>query len=204
MVFGKEGNKAQRIALWKQRVQIFSAKSGKTKEKLVPYILDALGDEGLEMFNAMSFSDEDKKDQGKILEKFKERLNITQPNFRAARLELHYYAQQPTETIDEFHVRCTTKMDKCNLNDDEWFELLLTSTPSSDLKKWLIECDEKVTMKQILEKGRSCQSTDKTIEQLKDYGKTGTASAVNNMDAIRKKKSRCIRCLGDHKLGRRF
>ena len=63
-------------------------------------------------------TDEEKKDPKKIFEQFEERLKISKPNFRTARLDLHFYYQSKDESLD-FYTRCHEKTKDCEFTDDE-------------------------------------------------------------------------------------
>lgn len=97
---------------------------------MVPYLLQSLDYEGLKIFNSFNLSAEEMKVPANIYKKFEERLNISKPNFRTARLDLHFYDQEDGETIDTFYTRCKEKMGECTFNADEEKRTLHRATPS--------------------------------------------------------------------------
>ena len=119
MSFAIKGDKTEKYNLWKQRMMIFSQTQNKKDAALVPYILQGLDDEGLKIFNSFNLTEAQLKEPKNIFNKFEERLKISKPSFRAARLDLHFYYQKEDESVDEFYTRCRQKIADCEYTEDE-------------------------------------------------------------------------------------
>ncbi|KAK6175812.1 hypothetical protein SNE40_014200 [Patella caerulea] len=203
MTFSGKGDKTETYTLWKQRMNIYSSTTGKTGEKLVPYILEALDDDCLKIFNTFDLTQDERKNPDAIFQKFEERLKISKPNFRAARLDLHFYYQRKDETLDEFYTRCKEKTAQCEVNANEEkeriLEQILASTPIPDFQKWLLSQKADVTIDDILETGRQYETTLHNIQHIKDRSTNQvTLNALNKTN--RPYKSRCKCCGLDHPL----
>lgn len=192
MQFEGTGDKTEKFSLWKQRIDIYSQVTDIKNEALVPHILQGLDDEGLKIYNSFTLTDAQKKSPQAIFEKFEERLKINKPNFRAARLDLHFYYQKKEETLDDFYTRCKQKTSECKFSDDEEkeriIEQLLASTPITDYRKWLLDQKEDVTIQTVLETGRQHEVTLNSIQHINDRS-SNVATASTNIDGIRKKKT---------------
>jgi hypothetical protein len=199
-----KGDRIEAFQLWKQRMDIFSQTTEKTQDKLVPYILKSLDDAGLKAYNAFQLSEEDKKNPAKIFEKFEELLNISKPNFRAARLDYFYMRQQKEETLDAFYIRCREKAKTCDFEPEEEKEffliLLVASTPLKDIQKWLISQKKTVTLEKVLAEGRSYEAQAINVKHIHEREKTSVE--VASVSTKRGKKSSCISCGRDHGRGR--
>ncbi|KAK6183342.1 hypothetical protein SNE40_010842 [Patella caerulea] len=164
MTFSGKGDKTETYTLWKQRMNIYSSTTGKTGEKLVPYILEALDDDGLKIFNTFDLTQDKRKNPDAIFQKFEERLKISKPNFRAARLGLHFYYQRKDETLDEFYTRCKENSAHCEINADEEKERILEQI-ITDFQKWLLSQKADITIDAILETGRQYETTLLNIQR---------------------------------------
>ena len=194
-------------------MEIYSQITNKKNENLVPYILQGLDDEGLKIYNAFNLTAAERTNPQRIFEKFEERLKITKPNFRAARLDLHFYYQGKDESMDDFYTRCRKKSADCTFTPEEekerFVEQLLASTPIEDFKKWLLAQKADVTIETVLNEGRKHETTLNSIKHINDRGNSMTTPA--NIDAVcykcrgqqynkkGKPKTFCKRCGGDHK-----
>ena len=187
MEFAGPGDKTEQYELWKQRMGYFALTSEKTGEALVPYMLQAIDDEGLKIFNSFHLTVAQKKDPNEIYAKFEERLKITEPNFRAARLDLHFQYQEKGDTLDKFYTRFRGISVKCNFTADEekerFIEQLLASTPMPDYRKWLIDQKPDIKIEAVLAEGRAQETTENTLTHIDGRGRN-TAS-VAPIDAIR-------------------
>ncbi|ELU01687.1 hypothetical protein CAPTEDRAFT_214886 [Capitella teleta] len=156
----------------------------KKQDKLVPYILKSLDDAGLKAYNAFQLSEEDKKNPAKIYEKFEELLNISKPNFRAARLDYFYMRQQKEETLDAFYIRCREKAKTCDFEPEEEKEffliLLVASTPLKDFQKWLISQKKTVTLEKVLAVGRSYEAQAINVKHIHEREKTSVEVAAKS------------------------
>ena len=156
-----------RYQLWKQRLGFFSQTSSKTGKHLVPYMLEGLDDEGLKIFNSFGLTAAEKEDPKNIYDKFEERLNICKPNFRAARLDLHFYYQNKTETLDDFYTRCKNICSTCAFQPAEEkeriIEQILASTPIPEYQRWLLDQDDTVTMDVVLYEGKKYETNLHTL-----------------------------------------
>ena len=190
----------------KQRKMLFSQITGKEDRDLVPFILQGLDDEGLKIYNAFDLTAEQRKDPGYIFLKFEERLQIAKPNFRAARLDLHFYYQEKEETLDDFYTRCKKKTAECNFSSKEEkeriIEQLLASTPIDDFRRWILGQNDEVTMESVLEEGRKLETTLNSVKYISSHNTNNQTD--NCVDAIAQQeqklsKTSCKRCGRDHK-----
>lgn len=208
MQFAGKGDKTEKYNLWKQRMEIYSGVTGKKDADLVPYILQGLDDEGLKMYNTFILTDEEKKQPKKIYEKFEERLNILKPNFRTARLDLHFFYQEADETLDDFYTRCKAKTKDCNFTNNEekerFIEQLLASTPMDDFRKWLLDQDATITIDEVLKEGRKQETKLHSIKHLQERTSGTSVNAIKTQKAQKQWKtkaseSKCKKCGRDHK-----
>ena len=169
-------DKQEKYALWKQRLVAFQKTSAKaiTAENLQYYIVEALDDEGLKMFNSFGLTDDELKVPSNIFAKFEERLKISKPNFRAARLELHFLYQMGDESVVEFYLRFKQSVDLCEFTDDQqkerFIEQLLASNGIEDYRKFLLSQEKDVKLDQILQEGRKHEIMMKNLKRLTDRG----------------------------------
>ena len=71
-------------------MDLFSIRLNKKGPDLVPYILSSLDDDALRAFNTFPLTEEQQKDPKEIYSCFETLLDISKPNFRAARLDYFY------------------------------------------------------------------------------------------------------------------
>ena len=145
--------------------------------------------------------------------------NISKPNFRTARLDLHFMYQQSDETLDSFYIRSkeiTKDSDFTEAEEKEKItEQLLASTPLKDYRKWLLSQSKCVTMETVLA-GHKHETTLKSTKHLQDRSTATTSSSdidatpkcVSDIKYKRGKSkigqsrdngSKCKRCGDDHR-----
>ena len=95
-------NVIEAFKLRKQKMGIYFSITVKKDENQIPFILKGCEDEGLRRYNTFKLSEEDKKKPDVLWSRFEEQLKISRPNFRAARLDLHYMYQKKEETLNGF------------------------------------------------------------------------------------------------------
>ena len=218
MVFAGKGDKTEKYNLWKQRTKIYSQLTGKVGEDLVPYILQGLDDDGLKIYNSLQLTAAERKLPAKIYDKFEERLKINKPNFRAARLDLHFYYQKADESLDDFFTRCKEKTVDCEFTDEEekerFVEQLLASTPIKDFKKWLLDQKSTAKIEDVLQEGRKHETTLNSLQHIQNHTKEHPSTSISAIKYRRPTTDRpkptnqgnsstsagkCFRCGGDHK-----
>jgi hypothetical protein len=210
--FINKADLVQRFSLWKQRIKLFAKTEGIRDQDLSSYIQQALDDDGLKIYNSFRLSEENAANPEHIFKQFEDRLNISKPNFRAARLDLHFFYQKPDETLDDFYTRCREKANDCSFSDDEvkerFIEQLLASTPIEDFRKWLLSQEETIDIDGVLAEGRKQETTVNSIQHIAERNKLTSAKDTSNIDAIKHKKikkqpkSKCFNCGGDHQRGK--
>ena len=199
-----DGNE-EKFALWKQRMGIYSLTTGKTGEALVPFILRALDDEALKAYNSFQLTPEQAKVPENIYKKFEELLNISKPNFRAARLDYFYLRQKDTETMDSFYIRCREKARACDFEGQEEKEffliLLLASTPIAEFQKWLLSQPKTVTLPTVFEEGRKYESQMNNLKHIKErenLQSTSSEGATLHAISQKSKETCCFNCGRSH------
>ena len=110
-------NQADTFKLFKQRVELyFKAKRIEPEDQVVH--------EGLRRYNSWSLIEDERKDRGKIFEKFMEQLEPSE-NYQISRLKLMHFRQQQDENLDCFINRCKLLALKCEFEDNELNERLI-------------------------------------------------------------------------------
>ena len=110
-------NQAHTFKLFKQRIELYFKAKRIAPEDQVVHILLQVGDEGLRRYNSWSLTEEERKDPGKIFEKFMEQLEPSE-NYRISRLKLMHLRQQQDENLDCFINRCKLLALKCEFEDN--------------------------------------------------------------------------------------
>ena len=91
-------NQADTFKLFKQRIELYFKAKRIEPEDQVVHILLQVGDEGLRRYNSWSLTEDERKDPGKIFEKFMEQLEPSE-NYRISRLKLmHFRSRTKTWT----------------------------------------------------------------------------------------------------------
>ena len=190
---------------------LFSNNKKKGKEQ-IPYILQGSSDEGLRRYNTFKFN-EGEKDNPKILwSKYEEQLKITKPNYRAARLDLHYMYQDKNETLDEFVTRCKTKTADCEFSAKEEseriIEQILASTPIIEFKKFILDKPKGFHLDDVLAEGRKHETAKFNMRHIKENINLTNEHSNTQINAIKKynnkkpshdsKESKCKCCGLDH------
>ena len=195
-------NLTEAFQLWKQKMNIYFQINGKKGEEQIPYILKASNDEGLRRYNTFQFTEEEKKDPKNIWSRFEDQLRITKPNFRAARLDLHYYYQKKEETLDEFVTRCKTKSAECDFSKEEEMERIieqiLASTPIPEFQKFLLDKPKGYPLTDVLAEGRKHETAFLNIKMIKESRGAAGGASTNTEISFIKKKNVCLRCGKDH------
>ena len=83
-------NQADTFKLFKQRIELYFKAKRIEPEDQVVHILLQVGDEGLRRYNSWSLTEDERKDPGKIFEKFMEQLEPSE-NYRISRLKLMHF-----------------------------------------------------------------------------------------------------------------
>lgn len=185
----------QRIALFFQTKKVTAAADK------VAHVLLQIGEEGLKRFNAMTLSEDEKKDHAIILTKLKEQLEPAE-NFRVSRLRLMGYRQKVGETIDSFVTRAKQQAKTCDFKKDEQderiVELIIAGTPDQDFRKELLSKTKTFTLQQTLELGRQYEATAAHVRELQAME---SSASGNTIDALqwRTQPAPCRNCGGKHK-----
>ena len=104
--------------LFKQKAQLFFEVKEIPAEKQVSYILLMTRDEGVQMFNSWTLSDEDKKKPESVWAKFDAHVE-PKSNFRVERLTFQRMRQRADESSDDFLSRLTNQANKCKFTSKE-------------------------------------------------------------------------------------
>ena len=185
------------FSLFKQKCQILFAVKEIKRENMVNYILMYIGDEGLRIYNSWTLSENDKADPNVVWKKFEAHIE-PKVNFRVQRFYLQKYSQSETESIDDYMARCKLQALKCKFSQNEaeerLIEQLIVGTNLSELQKELLGRDDKLTLEQALNIGRTHEASISHMSQLQGvqtrqadihYVKTGG-------------KTSCYFCAGSH------
>ena len=195
-------NLTEAFKLGKQKMNIYFQINGKKGEEQIPYILKASNDEGLRRYNTFQFTEQEKKDPKLLWSRFEDQLRITKPNFRAARLDLHYYYQKKEETLDEFVTRCKTKSAECDFSKEEEIERIieqiLASTPIPEFQKFLLDKPKGYPLTDVLAEGRKHETAFLNIKMIKESRGAAGGASTNTEISFIKKKNVCLRCGKDH------
>ena len=116
--------------------------------------------------------------------KSEEQLKITRPNFRAARLDLHYMYQKKDESLNEFVTRCRTKAAKYDFSEQEKseriIEQILESTPIVEFQKFLLDT--------VINEGRKHEAATHNMQLIKEGHCSGKTPGEIEFSFIKKKK----------------
>jgi hypothetical protein len=182
---------ADSFQLFQQRMDIFFKLKGVKDEHKVSYILLATGDEGMRRFNSWNLTNDERKQPNTVFNAFLEQLEPAD-SFRVCRLTLSQYKQQPGESIDVFINRCRLLARKCKLSEadlnDRILELLIASTPFEDFQKDLLSKDDKFTLGEAIQLGRTYEATAAHAQRLHNLNNTDENGATAAVAAIRKGK----------------
>lgn len=215
----KSSNLPESFRLFKQRTEIFlRVKDIEAAEKQVDRILLGLGDEGLKRFNSWRLPADEKKKPDVIWNRLEQSItNSSKPNFRVARLHLHYMHQRQEESLDDFVFRCQEQTAHCEFTDNEEseriIEQIIASTPIEEYQKFLLDQNKAYTLQQALTEGRKHEATIENRQKIKELQietkkqtEAETAEIAEFKSRNRKpktshqqsKKSRCRCCGLDH------
>ena len=185
------------FSLFKQKCQILFAVKEIKRENTVNYILMYIGDEGLRIYNSWTLSENDKADPNVVWKKFE--LHIEpKVNFRVQRFYLQKYSQRESESIDDYMARCKLQALKCKFSQNEaeerLIEQLIVGTNLSELQKELLGRDDKLTLEQALNIGRTHEASISHMSQLQ-----GVQTRQADIHYVKAGgKTRCYFCAGSH------
>ena len=198
----KQAGLRDKFKLFKQRLELYFKlkKIADNKEKCC-YLLRALDDDALEVFNSWNLQDDKAEAYDEVIKCFEEALGQTTVNFRVARLQLHYMYQDRSETLDNFVTRCRTQALSCDFEkkelQDRIVEQIIASTPIDAFQTELLGKDKALTLDKAIEIGRKYEAAMFSVEKLK-----GMASGHNSgtsVDFMKKSSSNlCKNCGKDH------
>ena len=191
------------FSLFKQKCQILFAVKEIKGENMVNYILMYIGDEGLRIYNSWTLSENDKADPNVVWKKFESHIE-PKVNFRVQRFYLQKYSQSETESIDDYMARCKLQALKCKFSQNEaeerLIEQLIVGTNLSELQKELLGTDDKLTLEQALNIGRTHEASISHMSQLQGvqtrqadihYVKTGGKTSCYFCARSHPKNGRC-------------
>ena len=187
-----------KFKLFKQRLELFFKMKKKTddKEKCY-YLLRALDDDALEVFNSWNLEAAVAESYKEVIKKFEETLGQTAINFRVARLQLHFMHQDRGETLDSFVTRCRTQALKCEFEAAELeariIEQIIASTPIQKFQSELLGKDNNLTLEQAVELGRKHEAALFSAERLREMATGNTAISTDTINQKRgpQKQSQC-------------
>ena len=123
-------------------------------------------------------------------------------------MNLTYYKQKKTESIDEFYTRCRALALKCKFKDIEerLIDQLITGTRVNESRKELLKQDEKLKVEDALQ---ICRTHEASEAHMHAFEQAGAANA-NKIDFIGKRQNEkrpnqvtnCKFCAKDHAYGR--
>ena len=163
-------NQADTFKLFKQRIELYFKAKRIEPEDQVVHILLQVGDEGLRRYNSWSLTEDERKDPGKIFEKFMEQLEPSE-NYRISRLKLMHFRQQQDENLDCFINRCKLLALKCEFEDNELnkrlIELIIAGTPIPDYQKELLGKNKNFTLDEATQLGRAYEASASHVQQIR-------------------------------------
>ena len=164
---------------------------------MVNYILMYIGDEGLGIYNSWTLSENDKADPNVVWKKFESHIE-PKVNFRVQRFYLQKYSQCESESIDDYMARCKLQALKCQFSHNEaeerLIEQLIVGTNLSELQKELLGRDDKLTLEQALNIGRTHKASISHMSQLQ-----GVQTRQTDIHYVKAGgKTRCYFCAGSH------
>ena len=193
-------NQADTFKLFKQRIELYFKAKRIEPEDQVVHILLQVGDEGLRRYNSWSLTEDERKDPGKIFEKFMEQLEPSE-NYRISRLKLMHFSQQQDENLDCFINRCKLLALKCEFEDNELnerlIELIIAGTPIPDYQKELLGKNKNFTLDEATQLGRAYEASASHVQQIRDMG-TASGTAVHSFKRGTNLSARCRNCGQQH------
>ncbi|XP_030831434.1 uncharacterized protein LOC115920236 [Strongylocentrotus purpuratus] len=190
----------EEFKLFKQRMELVLADQEitETKKKAIK-IKIAVGNEGLRRINASGLSEADQEKPQELWKLFEKQIKVN-INFRVHRLELMRYRQRQDESIDAFVTRCRDKANTCDFEESELaeriMEVVITSTPSLEFQKFLLDQPKGYQIDAILVEGRKYEAvaaSRKCLETLEP--------AKESIDSFKRNQGRktCGNCGRIHK-----
>ena len=136
-------NVPESFKMFKQRLELFFLTKKVKKEDQVPHILLQIGERGLRMYNAMTLTEEQRKDPAVVFEKLGEQIEPAE-HFRVSRLKLMNMRQASTESLDDFVTKAQLQAKKCAFDnnaelEERLIELIISSTPIGEFQRKLLE-----------------------------------------------------------------
>ncbi|XP_072182294.1 uncharacterized protein [Diadema setosum] len=191
-------DKAQAFKEFKQLSQMWFNVKGIKKEDQYNYMIIWSGRDGLRVFNTWNLTEEQVKDPQNIWSRLESHIQPTE-NFRVHRLEFQRYRQLNNEAIDDFVVRCKSKVAKCLFRDEDIqeeriIEVLISGVQYPEVQKMLL-AKGKMTLKEALDIARTHEASTAHMSQLRGL--------ENNANVHTAQKSRtCPNCGTIHPKGK--
>ena len=194
--------------LFRQRMEMYLRLKKVDDALKIDYILLALGEEGLRIYNSWTaLTEKDKKDSEKILNKFLDHLE-PKSNFRLARFYLQRYRQQDSESIDDFSARCRLQAEKCEFRDaeekeDRIIEQIISGIRHPEVQKELLAQDKAMTLDTAM---TICRNYEASILHMKQLNTVqGASKSVDihylkqhGQDKRGRKQKQCPNCGDSH------
>jgi hypothetical protein len=164
-----------KFKLFKQRLELyFKIKKINKKDEKSYYLLRALDDDALQVYNSWNLEETESQDYDNLIIQFESVLGEAVVNFRVARLQLHYMYQDKQESLDAFVTRCRKCALDCDFEKKELenriIEQIIVSTPIEAFQKDLLGKDKTLTLDAALEMGRKYEATVFSADKLKSMG----------------------------------
>ena len=169
---------AQQFRKFKRYCELLLSTPGyahRANSDLVNYILLWLGPQGVEIFDNLTLTDEQRKTPKKVWEAFE---NYFEPksNYRLARFQLRDMRQQPQEPIDSFITRLRAQAQKCNftsseLTEDNLIDQIIKGVFHDSIRKKLLDKDPgKLKLDECIQYARIYETTTAHLQSLQAVG----------------------------------
>lgn len=182
-------NLKEKFKFFKQRLELFfKLKQISQKDKKCYFLLRAVDDDALEVYNSWGIEEDAEADYEDIIKRFEATLGQATVNFRVARLQLHYLYQDKTESLDTFVTRCRTLALKCDFEkkelEDRIIEQIIASTPIQSYQSELLEKSKALKLEDAIEIGHRHEAAVLSTEKLKDLAPQGSSTAEPTPAAV--------------------
>ena len=141
---------------------------GKTEEGKVSYLLIWTGDEGIELVNTFSLTEDERKKLDTYWTKFEEYV-APKSNFRLARYKLRTLRQEPGEAIDSFlkKIRVLIKECKYTNEDEQIIDALIFGSANPRVQSKLLEHDSSLTLTKVIDIARTAEATQSQLNNIR-------------------------------------
>lgn len=165
-----EGNVSENWQKWYQKFELFLLASGKSSEVdqvKIALLLNLIGDEGLEVFNAFTYAKKDDKEKfDKVVKKFTEHCQ-PKKNIVFERFKFHGAVQKINQSIDQFVTEIKNLAKSCEFKEENSMirDRIVIGIKNDAIKEKLLQISDLTTEKAI-EVYKAWESSKKQVQEM--------------------------------------